>query len=315
MLALASAAAFATSGTFARSLLDSGWSPGAAVTSRIAIAVVVLIVPAWVQLAGRWDLLRRNRKLILAYGVLAVAGPQLCYFNAVQTLSIGVALLLEYLGLILVVLWLWIRNGETPRRWTIVGILLAVAGLILILDVTGSTDIDPVGVMWGLGAAVGLALFFVLSAHDNTGLPSLTMAAAGMAVGAVVLAAAGVVGVLPMDFADDDVILAGTDLPWWTSVAGLSLIAAAFAYSMGIAATRALGSKLASFVGLSEVLFAVIFAWVLVDDVPLTIQLLGGVLIVLGVIAVRYDEMTSGAGNKPDSDDDAVLVDHLIADS
>jgi hypothetical protein len=56
-------------------------------------------------------------------------------------------------------------------------------------------------------------------------------------------------------------------------------------------AARALGSKVASFVSLTEVLFAVIWAWLLLGELPGPIQLLGGVLIVGGVVLVRVDEL------------------------
>ena len=73
------------------------------------------------------------------------------------------ALLLEYSGTLLVVLWMWLRHGQRPRRLTVVGGLLAMVGLVLVLDLTGSQRVDLVGVLWGLGAATGLATFFVLS--------------------------------------------------------------------------------------------------------------------------------------------------------
>jgi drug/metabolite transporter (DMT)-like permease len=72
------------------------------------------------------------------------------------------------------------------------------------------------------------------------------------------------------------------------------VIATSVAYTVGIISTRLLGSRLASFVGLTEVLFAVFFAWLMVDEMPLPIQLIGGVLIVLGVACVRYDELSIG---------------------
>ena len=52
-LALASAISFGLSGALARGLLDTGWSAGAAVTARIAIAAVVLVVPGVLALRGR----------------------------------------------------------------------------------------------------------------------------------------------------------------------------------------------------------------------------------------------------------------------
>lgn len=290
-LALVSAAAFGSSGPLAKSLLDAGWTPGAAVTARIGGAALVLLVPALVALRGRWALLRANAGLVSVYGVVAMAAVQLLFFNAVTTLSVGVALLLEYLGVVLVVLWLWVRHGNRPRPWTLLGIVASVAGLLLVLDVTGGTRVDVEGVLWALGAAVGLAAYFVLSARETGGLPPLVMATGGMVVATVALAVAGLLGAMPMAVSTGDVVLRDAALPWWAPVAALCLVAAAVAYATGIAATRRLGSKIASFVGLTEVLFSVLFAWLLIGELPLPVQLAGGALIVAGVLAVRYDEL------------------------
>jgi len=79
-------------------------------------------------------------------------------------MPVGVALLLEYLAAVLVVGWLWLRHGQRPRRLTVAGAAAAIAGLAMVLDLGGSARIDPVGVMWGLLAAVGLAIYFLLGA-------------------------------------------------------------------------------------------------------------------------------------------------------
>ena len=300
VLALFSAATFGTSGTFARSLIDSGWSPAAAVAIRISIAAVLLAIPAIVTLRGRWNVLWRNIRMVTIYGLVAIAGCQVFFFNAVQHLSVGVALLLEYMGIILIVGWLWIRNGQRPRRLTIAGSVAAVLGLVLVLNLVGDTHIDLVGVLWGLAAAVGLAVFFVLSAKSDPELPPLAMASGGMTIGAVTLLILGVVGALSMSANTDDVDFAGHQVSWLVPVVGLSLVAAAIAYVAGIAATRILGSKLASFVGLTEVLFAVLFAWLLLGEVPTAMQLLGGVLILAGVALVRIDEFRSGTADPVD---------------
>jgi drug/metabolite transporter (DMT)-like permease len=292
-LALLSAATFGTSGTFARALIDAGWSPGAAVTIRITIAAVILAVPAIVMLRGKWHVLRRNIGMVAVYGLVAIAGCQVFYFNAVQHLSVGVALLLEYMGVVLVVGWLWIRSGQPPRRLTIAGSALAIVGLVFVLDLIGDAQIDLVGVLWGLGAAVGLAVFFIFSAKSDSELPPMAMASGGMTIGAVTLIVLGAVGVLPMQANTDDVDFAGQQVSWLVPVLGLSVIAAALAYVVGISAARILGSKLASFIGLTEVLFAVFFAWMFLGQLPTVMQFAGGVLIIAGVALVRIDELRS----------------------
>ncbi len=290
-LAILSAATFGTSGTFAASLLGAGWSPGAAVTARIAVATAVLTVPAVLQLRGRWHVLRSSAAMIAAYGLVAVAGCQLFYFNAVAHLSVGVALLLEYLGTVVVVGWLWVRHGQRPRRLTVAGGVTAILGLVLILDLAGSHRLDPVGVLWGLGAAVGLAVYFVLSAHADVPAPPLVVAWGGMGIGTVALVILGGIGLVPMRAPFTDVTLIDHRVSWLVPLLGVSLVAAVIAYVAGIGAARRLGAKLASFVGLTEVVCAVLFAWLLLGQVPTAMQFAGGAFIVAGVVLVRVDEL------------------------
>lgn len=294
LLALSSAAAFGTSGSFAKGLLVAGWTPAAAVTWRVGVGALALAIPAMIAMRGRWHLLRRGWPTIVLFGLIAVAGCQLAYFLAVERLSVAVALLLEYLGVVLVVGWLWLRRGQRPRPLTVVGAGVAIVGLVFVLDVFGAISVDLVGVFWGVAAAFGLATFFVISADESHGLPVITVSAGGLLVGAVALLIAGALGVTPMAWNTDPVLLAGVQVPWWLDVAGLGLFAAAFAYLAGVFASRRLGSKLASFVGLSEVLFAVVWAWLLLGELPRLVQLLGGLLILAGVVLVKLDE-----GNVP----------------
>ena len=296
-VALVSASMFGTAGAVGKSLILQGWTPGAAVTARVALGAVVLAAPAVVAMRGRWHLLRRPLTWIHTglFGLIAVAGCQLFYFLAVEQLSVGVALMLEYLGPLLVVGWLWARHGQRPRPLTVGGVVLAVAGLLLVLDVLGDVQLSTVGVMWGLLAAVGLAVFFVVGADDASGLPPTAFAALGMTIGAGALILAGVLGVVPMAVSTGDVVLAGLDAPWWVPVLWLGLVAAAGAYLTGIVAARMLGAKVSSFVGLAEVMFAVLFAWLLLAEIPAPVQLLGGVLIVVGVAAIKADERETEA--------------------
>lgn len=300
-LALLAAATFSTSGPFARSLTDAGWSPAAAVAIRVSLAALVLAGPAIVSMRGRWSALRGNGGMMTAYGVVAVAGSQVCFFNAIQYLSVGVALLLEYLGTVLVVGWMWARHGDRPRRLTVIGSVVAVLGLVLVLDLIGDTHVDPVGLLWGLGAAVGLATYFVLSAKGGGDLPPVAFATAGLAIGAVTLFMLGILGTLPMHATFGAVDFAGHRTQWWVPVVGLSVIAAAISYVVGIGAARMLGAKLSSFVGLTEVVFAVLFAWLLLGELPTGMQLVGGVLIVAGVALVRVDELRPAVRGREDA--------------
>jgi drug/metabolite transporter (DMT)-like permease len=296
--AVLSAVSFGLSGSLARGLLDAGWSAAAAVSARILLAAAVLVPVAAVQLRGRWGLVRRNLPLITAYGLIAVAGCQLAYFNAVARLPVGVALLIEYTAPVAVVGWLWLRHGQRPGWLTAGGAALGAAGLVLVLDLVSGAELDAGGTGWALAAMAGAACFFVLSGRD-TGLPATALAAGGLLLGGATLLLAGLAGIVPLAVSSRPVEFSGFGAPWWAPVLLLGLVTAALAYVAGIAATRRLGSRLASFVALFEVLAALGFAWLLLAQQPGVLQAAGGVLVLAGVVVVNLGERApAGSGGE-----------------
>lgn len=287
--AVLSAASFGLSGALAKSLLEIGWSPGAVVLVRIGGAFLTLVVPCLVLLRRASRPTPGQGRRMLVYGVVAVALAQLCYFSAVQYLSVGVALLLEYLAPVLLIGWRWLRTHQRPAGPVFLGAAIAMVGMVLVLDLTHGLTLNPIGVLWGLGAAVCLCVYFLLSDHsDSTPSTSpLLMTTVGTGVGALVLLAAGGAGFVPMAYAFTGTALAGVAVPWWLPVLLLILVTAALAYLTGIVAVRRLGTSVASFVALSEVLFAVLFAAILLGQQPTLLQAVGGLLMLAGIATVQ----------------------------
>jgi drug/metabolite transporter (DMT)-like permease len=295
LFALASATSFGLSGSLARGLLDAGWSAGAVVLVRLALGALVVAPLAVRALRGRWGALRRHVGFILLFGALPVAGAQFGYFSAVQRMDVGPALLIEYTAPAAVVVWLWLRHGERPRTLTVAGAGLAAAGLVLVLDLLSGADLAPLGVFWALFAMVGAASYFVLAAKARPELPPVALAGAGLAAGALALAVLGLAGLLPIEATTASPAYAAGHVPWWLPLVALGVVTAGFAYCTGIAASRRLGSRLASFVALLEVVAGVTFAWLLLDQILAPLQLAGGALIVAGVIVVKLGERPPAA--------------------
>lgn len=295
--AIGSALTFGMSGPFAKALMDAGWSPTAAVTARLAGGALILAIVA-TAVRPHWaaEALRHARTILL-YGAIPVAGAQLCYYNAVSHMSVGVALLLEYTAPILVVGWLWATTRRRPSGRRLAGVALAIAGIILVLNVFGGDGayIDTTGVIWGLAAAVCAACYFVMSAKvsgstEDGGLNTLTLATAGLLVGGAAVAALGVFGVMPLTFTTNQTVIAGIATPWFVPVLALGLISTAMAYTLGINAVTRLRPGFASLVGLSEVLFAVLWAWLFVGQAMTPIQAIGGVVVLAGLALAREDD-------------------------
>jgi drug/metabolite transporter (DMT)-like permease len=233
--ATTSAFTFGMSGPLAKSLMVAGWSPTAAVAARLAGGALVLAIfatfvkPDWVSQA------REHTKTVVIYGLFPVAGAQLCYYNAVAHLSVGVAMLLEYTAPVLVIAWVWATTKRRPRGLTLAGVALAIVGIILVLDVINGAKADAVGVAWGLGAALCAVCYFMMSDRvtaDGSGLHAITLAAGGLVVATVAIAALGMTGVMPMRFTANDAVIAGITVPWLVPVLLLGVIATAIAYTL-----------------------------------------------------------------------------------
>jgi drug/metabolite transporter (DMT)-like permease len=297
--AVLSAAAFGMSGALARGLLDTGWSAGAAVLVRVMLGALVVAPFGLVALRGRWHLLRENVGLIAVYGGLAVAGAQFCYFSAIQYMQVGPALLIEYTAPAAVVGWMWARHGHRPGPVTLAGVAVAALGLVLVLDVVSGAELSAAGVAWALAAMVGAATYFIINGKGDTGLHPLTLAAGGLVVGALALGILGATGLMPLTGSTAPAQYPTGQIPWWVALALLGVVTAGMSYVTGIAAGRRLGSRLSSFVALLEVVCAIGFAWLVLHELPRPVQLLGGVLILAGVVAVQQGERaTARAGRR-----------------
>ena len=292
-LAVASALAFSSSGPVVKPLLDEGWSLGAALLIRMGIAGLLLSPALIVAIVREHSFLRRHGLLILGFGLTAVAGCQLLFFSAMQRMPVAIALLIQYLAPVLLVGLAWVRTRRAPSRLVLIGSVVAVIGLVLVVDIAGA-HFDLIGTLLALGAAVCVGAYFLISERAGDDLPPLALAAGGLLTGAVIMAVLCVTGILPFAAPPVDVVLGGMVLPALVPMLWVAGVATTIGYAFGVMAVPRIGSRVASFVGLSEVLFALGFAWLLLGEVPAPIQFVGGALILVGVVLVRADAGTAG---------------------
>ncbi|MBO1739215.1 EamA family transporter [Leifsonia sp. TF02-11] len=298
--AVAAAIAFSTSGILLKPLLDAGWSPAAAVAVRVALGGLVLAPAALIALRGSLRPVLQSWKLVLGYGLIAVAGTQVLYFAAIQRLPIAVALLVQYSAPVMLAVLGWATRRVPVRPIVVAGVVLSVVGLVLVVGVGGigqAGGLDAAGIALALAAAVCLAGYYVLSAVPTPGLPPLALVSSGLIVGAVATVGVGLTGLLPLAFSTGQVELGGITMSWWEPVLVVALVATAAAYSLSIAGSRRLGARIASFAGLTEVVSAVILAWLLLGEQPDARQLAGGACIIAGVVLVRLERTTDASAS------------------
>jgi len=287
--ALVAAATFGASGALIKPVLEAGWSPGAAVTARVLVGGIVLTPFAVIALRGKWSTLWESRTRVLLIALIGVAGTQLMYFAAIQRIPVSTGVLLEYISPLLLIAISWVRTRRAPRAVVLVGSVIAIGGLVLVVSPGGGGGLDPLGVVFGLVAMVGCAIYYLVAAQPGNGLPAVALAWAGLLLGGLALGLAGLVGLVPFTATFGDVAMFGSPVAWWMPLLIVGVVATAVAYATSLAAGEILGSRLASFIGLLEVVAATLYAWVLLGEQLEISQLIGGALILAGIICVRSD--------------------------
>src|SRR4051812_39494391 len=154
LFGVTSSVAFGAGGPFAKALIEAGFSPLQAVWLRLAGTVVVLVALCLgLRRPGQVATMVRNRWAVLVYGLVAVAACQALYFVAASRLPVGIAILLEFTGPVLVVGWEKVVRRAPVARVSVIGVAVAMVGLAVVVQIWSGVRLDAVGLAAGLGAA------------------------------------------------------------------------------------------------------------------------------------------------------------------
>jgi drug/metabolite transporter (DMT)-like permease len=286
--AIFSAITFGGSGPFAKALIGAGFSPEQAAWLRI-LGAAALLVPLALVFRGRAGLraARASWKALVLYGLTGIAGCQTLFFVAASRLPVGVALMLEFSGPVLVVAWLKFGQKVAVPRSAAVGVSIAVVGLATVAEIWSGLQIDPIGLLAGLGAAACQATYFILIDKLTGAADPLVMTAAGSVVGAVVLTLIAAPWGTPWHVLVDTIAIGHRHAPGWIMAAWLIVVSTVVAYLAGAAAVQRLSAPIAGAVAYVEVVAACIFALILLGETLRTNQIIGGAIVLAGAFVAQ----------------------------
>lgn len=284
-LILFASIAFGMSGPFAKPLMDAGLSAFEVTWLRVVGVSFLLIALAWPQLRRvNWSDV--PWKPLIAFGVFAVAGVQTSYFFAVSRIPVGIALLLQFLGPILVVAWVrFIRRVQLPAT-AVTGALISVTGLAVVVEVWSGLQLDGLGVIAGLISAMCQASYYLVGERLTQVLDTRVMLSLGFVAGGLTLT------VVAMPWATDwsplwsQVQLAEVTLPALFPLS-MMVLCTAMAYLAGIAALRRLSAPVTGAMGYTEVVAAAVAAWLLLGQALTVPQIIGGIVVIIGVATAQ----------------------------
>ena len=277
---------FAVNGPVAKLALINGLQSAELSAFRIEGAFFFLLIASLLFARKKLKVTKKEILPLIGYGFFGVAMTQFLYFVAIRRIEVGVALIIEYTAPIMVALYVrFVMKKEVSARvW--LSLLLALIGLSLITQIWTGSKLDPFGVLCAFGAAIALAIYFIGGEPLASKRDPISLTTLSMGVGAIFWMIVQPWWTLPWEKFGDQVALPhnlgnvslgllviyivvfGTVAPFW-------LYFIAFKY---------LDSKKAAIFGLLEPVGASVFALFLLGETFIGIQILGGILVLIGVI-------------------------------
>jgi drug/metabolite transporter (DMT)-like permease len=290
LFALLSAALFGANGTTTKLLVLDGLEPQQLALLR---SLGTAVIAGGALLITNRPAFRMPRRQLLTMAVLGVTGIALLqafYGGALGRLPVGIALLLEYTGVLFVALvgFFLFKERVKARLWVAIGLVLA--GMVVVAQLWNSS-LDPLGVVLALGAAVMLTVYFVVGERQVAATSPLAVAfwtglfaAAFWAVFSGWWTLSPAIFVTPVDIGGSHGHL---DVPLWLPLASAIVLGSFLPFLLGFYALKHLPATAAGIVASSEVLFAFLGAWLWLGEALNAVQLLGAAVVLVGIMLAQ----------------------------
>ena len=231
---------------------------------------------------------RREIPTLLFYGVFGYAMVQLGYFIGISRgVPLSLVLILEFTAPIWIVLWIkFIRKGAVANdMW--VAIALSLVGLVLVAKVWQGFAFDLIGTLGAIGAAMALAIYFLMSQSQGTKRSAQAMVVWGMGVASLFWSIVLPIWNFPTQIFTTQINLQGRfsdyNAPGWLLIAYIIVFGTMVPYLFVVGGIRRLSASTSSVIGMLEPVIAGAFAWIWLSQSWSAIQLVGGVIVLIGI--------------------------------
>ena len=231
---------------------------------------------------------RREMPTLLFYGIFGYAMVQLGYFIGISRgVPLSLVLILEFTAPIWIVLWIkFIRKGVVANdMWA--AIALSLVGLALVAKVWQGFAFDLIGTLGAVGAALALAIYFLMSQSLGTKRSAQAMVVWGMGVAGLFWSLVLPIWNFPTEIFTTEINLQGRfsdySAPGWLLIAYIIIFGTIVPYLFVVGGIRRLSASTSSVIGMLEPVLAGIFAWIWLSQSWSAIQLAGGVIVLIGI--------------------------------
>jgi drug/metabolite transporter (DMT)-like permease len=286
-MVLAAAALFGINGTVAKVALSSGLSSLRLTEARSAGACAGLVVVALLRRPASLRVARRELPRLALFGCVGVALVQLTYFLAIHRLAIAIALLIQYLGPLLVAIHARMIGHEHVRRrvWAALG--LSLAGLTLMVQLWTGVTLDGLGIFFAFLGALAYAAYLLLAEREVAARDTISLMAWGFFFSTLFWSVVQPWWSFPGRIAGRTVSLQGSlggvHAPVWTLVLWIVVLGTIVPFSLVVGALRHVSATRAGVTAMVEPVVATVVAWAWLRESLTPAQLCGAAVVLVGI--------------------------------
>ena len=288
--ALLAAFLFGANGSVSKVIIEAGFSAIQLTQMRVLGAAVISGIVLLALDRRSFRLPPRQWPVIIILGVVGVGLLQATYAFAIALLPVGIALLLEYLAVLMVavVAFFFFKEKVHIRLWA--AIALVIVGLIVVAEIWAST-LNPVGVLWGLAAAVSLATYFLVGERQLKTIPPLALSFWTMSVATLFWAPFSRWWTFTSETFTTVTSLGGSlegiSVPVWLLIVWNVTLGSFAPFLLSLSALKRLSATAVGIVATSEIIFAFITAWLWLQEALSTWQVIGASVVFGGIVIAQ----------------------------
>lgn len=290
---------FAFNGIISKIVLLDGLSPWRLTQIRTGGAFILLFAVYFTFRRAELKPTRAELPWLIAFGVVGVTFVQAFYFIAIERMYVGVALLIEFTAPIWILLFLrFVLKKHVPRTlWY--AIMLSFSGLLMITQIWSGLTVDQIGLIAAFIDALALAGYFLIGDRLGKTKSSAAITTWGFGVASALLFFVLPVWNFPTEVFTKEMQLLGRfadyTMPGWVLILWIVVMGTIAPYLLVVSGLRILSASTASVFGMIEPVMAGMFAWWWLSESLNGIQLIGCVVVIVGIfMADRARQKTAG---------------------
>jgi drug/metabolite transporter (DMT)-like permease len=278
LLCILSAAGFGAMAIFGKLAYDEGVEVGELLLLRFALAGAALMAVAVARGALR-GLPRRAVLAALALGAVGYATQSGLFFSALERMDASLLALVLYTYPVLVCVVAVVLGRERASARRAGALLIASAGVVLVLAGAAGGSFDALGAAMGFGAAMAYTAYILVGDRAVAGVPLLALSALVCTGAAATFLVAEVVRGGP------DVSFGAAGFGWIAAIALVSTVGAILAFFAGLARV---GPSAAAILSVFEPVATVALAAAVFGESLSAVQLAGAVLVLSAVVVMQW---------------------------